>query len=226
MEKNSKKPSVRPSRKNITVSKHKAEKASDPIDALNHLVFDGLKKRDSSTPTAERLREYSSELKEHSLKHQEKSPSSVENNQQMLSNFRDQLSQDIEELRIRFLYLTESVAADKHRYEWLELHTSIPAARWQNVLLEKQLPTLEMIVAACHYLNNGYAHWLIHGWLPEPSEPAYRWKLCAPSEEAFNYFKERRAWLNQMKQEKKIKDETFKSLEIKQEKGKKKSIKK
>ena len=49
----------------------------------------------------------------------------------------------------RFLLLIGLWAADKYRYEWLENHTGIPAMHWQNCLLDKQLPTLGMVLATC-----------------------------------------------------------------------------
>lgn len=72
------------------------------------------------------------------------------------------LAVKLDEMRERFMYVIEGWASDINRYDWLENHTGIPAARWQNVMLEKQLPTLEMLLVVCKY-NPEYTNWLMHG---------------------------------------------------------------
>lgn len=169
-----------------------------PQAKLEQVVFGGLRDSGADKPA---WKDVSRELKEHALLHPLSAPHSLPGEQRMIQTLHGSLSDQVEEMRIRFLYLTESVSAEKYRYEWLELHTGVSSARWQNVLLEKQLPTVEMLMAICN-LCNGYAHWLMHGSIPGRDDPLYHLNLRAPSEEAFNFFKDRREWINQMKKEK------------------------
>lgn len=114
------------------------------------------------------------------------------------------LATELEELRERFLFSIEMWAADKYRYEWLENHTGIPAARWQNVLLEKQFPTVEMLIVVCH-ANPAATYWLMRG-IPQPlkyGDPGFSlagW--ASPSEETFNAFKAHRKWINEKRKSK------------------------
>lgn len=104
----------------------------------------------------------------------------------------------MEQLRERFLYLIEIWAANRGRYAWLEKRTGIPAARWQNVLLEKQKPTMEMVIAVCHHLES-YTFWLIHGKKPSG---ILSQSQNAP-EEGWEKFQNHREWLKEFKKRKK-----------------------
>lgn len=107
----------------------------------------------------------------------------------LLPLHKEYLSAKVEGLRERFLYIIETMAADKYRYEWLENHTGISAARWQHVLLEKQFPTLDMLAVAIGFAPR-YTYWLMHGY-PQPSEKeeGYIAGPTAPSDMAFNTYK-------------------------------------
>ena len=97
---------------------------------------------------------------------------------------------DREALRERFRYMIEIWAADRHRYEWLEKRTGIPAARWQNVLLDKQYPSIEMLMIICNNFPN-YSFWLMTS---RKSLPSY----AVPTKPAFEHweeFKTHRQWI-------------------------------
>jgi len=136
-----------------------------------------------------------SELSEHSLK----SHIGVDEQHGYYLSRQKQLASQVEELRVRFLFLVDHIAAVRYRYEWLEKHTSIPAMRWKNVLLEKQLPTIEMLLAIIN-LHGSSAEWLMCGSIPEPNNPFS--SLNAPSEAQFNDFKAQRDWINEKRQAK------------------------
>lgn len=116
----------------------------------------------------------------------------------LISSHQTKLVAEAKALRERFLFIIEMWAADRYRYEWLENHTGIPAARWQNVLLEKQFPTLEMLIAVCKSRPD-YTYWLIHGtqqkWVSDPPQP--RFVLEGPSEETLNKFRTDREWIKE-----------------------------
>lgn len=116
-------------------------------------------------------------------------------------HFKDILARDLEELRERFLFVIELWAADKYRYAWLEKRTGIPAARWQNVLLEKQLPTLEMLIVICDALPQ-YVFWLMQGTRNFKGMENGLLKLDAPSQESFDEFKAHRKWIKQKRKKK------------------------
>lgn len=50
-------------------------------------------------------------------------------------------------LRERMLFILERWEAGRGRYDYYESMTGIPASRWQNLCLEKQLPTVDMVMA-------------------------------------------------------------------------------
>jgi len=99
----------------------------------------------------------------------------------------------VEELRERFLYILEVWAPDKHRYQWLEQRTGIAAARWQNVTLGKQFPTLEMLIAVSNYMPN-YSFWLMLGRDPLPLIGS-----TCPTASEWETYQSHRAWLKQRK---------------------------
>ncbi len=67
-----------------------------------------------------------------------------------------------EEFRDRLIYLCLSLAPEKGAYEYLEQRTGISAAKWKNLILRRQMPTLEMIMSMCFY-RRGYEKWLLWG---------------------------------------------------------------
>lgn len=110
-------------------------------------------------------------------------------NDRLIPAYKARLADEVEAIRERFLYIIEAAAADKYRYEWLENHTGIPATRWQNVMFEKQLPTLDMlIVAACHF-RPAYTFWLFHGHLPNEDGFSVSEMQTTPSETSLNEFR-------------------------------------
>ncbi len=99
----------------------------------------------------------------------------------------------VEDLRERFLFLIEMWASNHGRYQRLEQRTGIPAARWQNVLLDKQMPTTEMLLAVCTALPN-MTYWLFHG--AEGVKYAARipgFAHSKPDDESWEWFQEYRA---------------------------------
>lgn len=122
----------------------------------------------------------------------------------LIPHHKAELAVEAEKLRERFLFIIEMWAADRYRYEWLENRTGIPAARWQNVLLEKQFPTLEMLIIVCKHQPN-YTYWLMHGAhkhkLSENENHPWLKSEC-PSEEIFNKFKADREWIKQKRKSK------------------------
>lgn len=110
-------------------------------------------------------------------------------------------STKIEEFRQRFLFIIEAAAADKYRYEWLENHSGISASRWQHVFLEKQLPTIDMILLALS-LRPTYTNWLMHGTAIIHEDCPIPYIQSAPSEELFKTFIEHREWIKQRRKSK------------------------
>lgn len=105
----------------------------------------------------------------------------------------------METLRERFLYLIEIWASDTHRYAWLEKRTGIPGPRWQNVILEKQLPTLEMLIAVCKHLPP-YTYWLMHGkepWKFPNEEALSSLAFASPTAEAWETYQAHRRWIKE-----------------------------
>lgn len=179
-------------------AKPKAKIKDSPSSKIDPLEEQLKKRWAEKAPDVQKkwIKSYKKEVVRATDEYSLKSQDGVHRHQQMIQAYHDQLVLQVEELRVRFLYLTDKVAADKYRYEWLEKHTGIPSARWQNVLLEKQLPTLDMLLAICN-LQGGFAHWLIYGSAPKFDDPCITMRPCAPSEEAFEVFRARREWNNQ-----------------------------
>ncbi|SHI00792.1 hypothetical protein [Pollutimonas bauzanensis] len=76
---------------------------------------------------------------------------------------KQRIQQKEDELRDRVIYLAMDLApAGRGIYRYLEERTGIPAARWQNVMLKRQLPTLAMLIALLDY-RRPYAEWLLTG---------------------------------------------------------------
>lgn len=122
---------------------------------------------------------------------------SDEAHQQELNEMR-QLWRDSEaqKLRDRLIFLLDDLAPAKGKYAYLESRTGISAARWQNLYLEKQQPTIEMILAISEY-RRPYLAWLITGQNPESEE--LKLMQQAPTDEEWNSFSEHRAWLRKSK---------------------------
>lgn len=101
-----------------------------------------------------------------------------------------------EALRERLIFLCESRAPARGRYDYLESRTGIAASRWKNVFLERQMPTIEMLVALCHYRRD-HALWLMTGSAAGDGGllPSHR----APGPEEWHRFTMHRAWLRERK---------------------------
>lgn len=68
----------------------------------------------------------------------------------------------VTELRDRLLFAADLVAPARGKYSWLEKRTGVAASKWQNLYLEKQLPTVEMLLAVVH-LGPSYGKWILTG---------------------------------------------------------------
>jgi hypothetical protein len=66
------------------------------------------------------------------------------------------------ELRDRLLFVADLIAPERGKYAWLEKRTGVSASKWQNLYLEKQLPTVEMLLAVVH-LDPSYGKWILTG---------------------------------------------------------------
>lgn len=108
------------------------------------------------------------------------------------------LAVSLDDLRQRFMYVIEGWASDINRYQWLENNTGIPAARWQNVMLEKQLPTLEMLLIVC-LLHPHYTNWLMHGG---PLDDVFGCQKY-PNKELWDQYKAYREWIRKKRMKKK-----------------------
>jgi hypothetical protein len=64
------------------------------------------------------------------------------------------------ELRERVLFILEHWESGRGKYGHYESVTGIPASRWQNMCLGKQLPTLDMVMAIAQR-NPWVAEWLL-----------------------------------------------------------------
>lgn len=112
---------------------------------------------------------------------------------------KEKLAIEVEELRERFMFVIEMWAADRYRYDWLEKHTGIASARWQNVLLDKQFPTMEMLLVVCKNQPQ-YTYWLMTGIAWEISAPPSKKPflyLMSPRDDLLNQFKIHREWIKQ-----------------------------
>lgn len=103
---------------------------------------------------------------------------------------------EIRELRDRLIFLLDDLAPATGKYAYLESRTGISAARWQNLYLEKQQPTIEMILAVSEYRRE-YLTWLFTGKTPNEDDPAQI--PNAPTDEEWHSFSQHRAWLRKSK---------------------------
>lgn len=102
-------------------------------------------------------------------------------------------------LRERFLYLLDDFAPERGKYQYLESRTGIAASKWQNLYLEKQFPTLEMLLAICSY-RRPYSHWLLAGVPPtfddlSEDTPARK----SPPLERWESYQQHRRWVRDRK---------------------------
>jgi len=98
-------------------------------------------------------------------------------------------------LRERLIFLCESLAPARGRYEYLESRTAIGASKWKNVFIGRQMPTIEMLVAMCHYRRDN-ALWLMTGTATKtPPLSADQ----APSQAEWDRFIAHRAWIKERK---------------------------
>ena len=96
-------------------------------------------------------------------------------------------------LRERLIFLCESLAPT--RGEYLESRTAISASKWKNVFLGRQMPTIEMLVAMCHYRRD-HALWLMTGSATK-ADPLSADQ--APSSTEWDRFSAHRAWIKERK---------------------------
>lgn len=97
------------------------------------------------------------------------------------------------ELRDRFLFVIDMWAPSKYQYKWLEDETGISASIWQNVCLEKQFPTLEMLIAIGKYQGK-YLFWVMTGGTEHE----------CPPEELFKSYISQREWIKQKRRGQKL----------------------
>lgn len=109
------------------------------------------------------------------------------------------------ELRDRLLFVLDDFAPSRGKYHYLELRTGIPATRWQNLYLEKQLPTLDMLLAM-NECRPYYLHWILTGHnLGNAREiEIISFQHRAPKEEKWITFLEHRSWLRSAKEKKNV----------------------
>lgn len=100
------------------------------------------------------------------------------------------------ELRDRLIFLLDDLSPSRGKYAYLESRTGIPAASWQNLYLEKQMPTLEMILAMSEY-RHPYLSWLITGQDSQGDTAELMWQV--PSCDEWETFQNHRAWLRSSK---------------------------
>lgn len=136
----------------------------------------------------------------------EKNFEEMDANTEGFAYLKEKLALESEELRERFLFVIEMWAADKYRYNWLEKRSGIAAARWQNVLLDKQFPTLEMLLVVCKHQPQ-FTYWLMLGreWKIRDQDPLHGLNLCLdyPTEDVLNRFRAHREWIKQKRKSKK-----------------------
>lgn len=94
-------------------------------------------------------------------------------------------------LRERVIFLATDIApGGRGTYKYLEDQTGIPANRWKNVILKRQMPTLVMLMSLMDFRGQ-YAEWLLTGNEPTHGE--------APSYERWEGFLKYREWAQEHK---------------------------
>lgn len=101
------------------------------------------------------------------------------------------MEQQVAALRERLIFLVESIAPNRSRYEYLESKTGVSAARWQNLFLRRVYPQTEMILAVTQ-LRPQYIEWLIAGELDLGSGASSQ--QSAPSEGDWQEYMDRQAF--------------------------------
>lgn len=95
------------------------------------------------------------------------------------------------ELRDRLIFLAMDIApGGRGAYKYLENRTGIPATRWKNVVLKRQMPTLAMLISLMDY-RKPYAEWLLTG------DDLGQGR--SPSSERWESFLKHREWLQDHK---------------------------
>ncbi len=102
-------------------------------------------------------------------------------------NSGDHFEQAALELRERLIFLCLELAPSRGTYDWLEERTGIAATKWKNLLLRRQMPTIEMILAVCFY-RKGFEKWLLNGHI-NPGFPDF-----VPSQELLDAYKNSVTW--------------------------------
>lgn len=111
----------------------------------------------------------------------------------------ERLAKETVAFRERFLYLIDLWAPATQKYQYLEKRTGIPAARWQNLFMEKQMPTLEMILTIPPQWPE-HMLWLMTGHVDVPgSLVAALGGQKAPSQKSWEEYQHHRAWLKRKK---------------------------
>lgn len=99
-------------------------------------------------------------------------------------------------LRDRFIYLALDLApGGRGTYKYLEERTAIPATRWKNVILKKQMPTLSMLIGLMQY-RASYATWLLTGREVDEGDDFFP---AAPSKKRWVEFLKHQQWTQEQK---------------------------
>ena len=102
-------------------------------------------------------------------------------------SLKERIFQKEDELRDRVIFLAMDLAPHgRGTYRYLEERTGIPATRWKNVMLKRQMPTLAMLIALMDY-RRPYAEWLLTG--------DDLGKGRSPSSDLWQKFLEYREWM-------------------------------
>lgn len=107
-----------------------------------------------------------------------------------------QWAAEAEKLRERLVFLCTDFAPDDGTYAYLEKRTGIGASKWKNLFLRRQFPTIEMLLAMCHF-RPYYTQWLMSGSAPERTGLAQ--DQFAPSPGSWQTFHAYRDWIAQRK---------------------------
>lgn len=115
-------------------------------------------------------------------------------------SLKEKIFQKEDELRDRVIFLAMDLAPHgRGTYSYLEKRTGIPATRWKNVMLKRQMPTLAMLIALMDYRSE-YAYWLLTGEDSKTGE--------SPASERWEKFLAYREWMQENKSD--IRDERLK----------------
>lgn len=106
------------------------------------------------------------------------------------------------EARERLIFLVEGMTTDRGKYGWLEGHTRIAASRWQNVLLRRTQPTIDMYIAIIG-MNQEYSEWLMLGRTGTRMSGAQK----EPDEAAWSAFKTHNEYVTARKKKTSVKTE-------------------